>query len=387
MNKNIFTITLSLIFSFFLSGCQEEVESGGGDVQGKELTFSSFIQPRATLQSRAIGDEFFNVGGEIDVAITSTNPEVGQRTYQYVYGQDRIFRGNPGYHFTLDDNYISSLSAVWPTAAIRQQGFRTDQRELEDYKSADWMTASLSIAIDGIMPTDAPVPLNFTRENVMLDFELVGQNTKGLDIESLLIELQTGGQSLAYWAYCGNPNGHAELILEGGSAIFSPENYLIGRITVSNNDNYTIIFPQTDLVLEAGKRYLVTLTPQGYYMNAYVIIAGFADSEEGIGIPLQVPIANPGGGFTIQNPIQLITLSYLIRNYEDGSFNWAGRAYTLADDFTLTQEDADRYIPIPADQFTGSIRQGGEDVETIPYGDGQELNLFTNENDNEDETI
>lgn len=379
MIKNIPIIVLFL-FPLLISSCQGDEELDRSKGVGRELTFSPQVKARSTIQSRAIGDEFFTVGGEIDVTLSSTNPGVTNRTYAYVYGEDRIFRGNPGYHFTLDDNYITNLTAVWPKESIRQQGFRTDQRELEDYKSADWMTASLSIALDGIMPTDAPVPLNFTRENVMLDFELVGQNTKGLDIETLLIELQTSGQSLAYWAWCGNPNGHAELILEAGTAIFSPENYLIGRITVSNNDNYTIIFPQTDLVLEAGKRYLVTLTPQGYYMNAYVFIEGFADSEEGIGIPLQVPLSNPSGGFTIQNPIQLITLSYLIRNYEDGSFNWAGRNYTIGDNFILTEDDAARYIPIPADVFTGTITQGGREITSIPYGDAQELNLFTNEN-------
>ncbi len=369
MKKNIY-ITLLLALPFLFPSCQQDEELNKAKTKG-ELTFTPFVESRRTIESRAIGDDFFVVGGAIDVTLTSTNATIGTQSYQYVYDQDRIFRGNPGYHFTLDDNYIIDLSAKWPIASIRQQGIETDQRELDDYKSADWMTAALAETIAGVMPTVAPVPLTFIRENVMLDFELVGQNTKGLDIESLLIELQSGGQSTAYWAYCGNPNGHAELILGPGTSIFSPENYLIGRITVSNNDNYTIIFPQTDLVLEAGKRYLVTLTPQGYYMNAYVLIGGWQEGEEGIGIPLN--------GTTIQNPIQLITLSYLIRNYEDGS-NWGGKTYTLADGFVMTEEYANQYIPIPTSLFSGSIMQNGEAIETIPYGDDQVLNLFTNDN-------
>lgn len=155
----------------------------------------------------------------------------------------------------------------------------------------------------------------------------------------------------------------------------------IGRITVSNNDNYTIIFQETDVELEAGKRYLVTLTPQGYYMNAYVMIGGWNTGEEGIGIPFQQPTPIEGGAFAINNPQQLITMSYLIRNYNDGSsFNWSASTYNLSGDLGMTAEYADQYIPIPETLFSGSILQGGSPIDTLRYMNGTEemkLPLFT----------
>lgn len=377
MKKYIYIITAA--FVALLSSCQadEETISTGKEV---ELTFSPEVKDM-TVVTRALGDEFFPVGGEINVNITSSNPRVGSKSYVYTYGSDRIFKGNPGFRFTLDDHYITELTAVWPTEDVRQRGVNTDQRTEADYKAADWMTTTLDDTLEGIMPTDAPVPLNFKRENVMLEFELVGQNTKGLDIQSLLIELQNpNGQATAFWAYCGNPNGHAELILDPGTSLFSSADYLIGRITVSNNDNYTIIFQQTDVEFEAGKRYLVTLTPQGYYMNAYVVIGGWNTGEEGIGIPFQQPTPIEGGAFSIGNPQQLITMSYLVRNYENGSFSWSSSTYNLSGDLGMTTEYADQYIPIPKNMFSGSIMQGGAPIDTLIYMNGADemkLPLFT----------
>lgn len=384
MKKNIHTILFVLFLSFFiLTGCQNEDETGV-DNGRHELTFTPVTGNENGVETRAIGDDFFTQGGEIDVTITSSDPLlVVSNPYRYVYGSDRIFRGSPGFHFPLNDSYIVELKASWPAAANRPAQFVTDQRDLANYKLADWMTATHSVDLGGIMPTSVPVPLTFVRENIMLDFELVGQNTKGLDIQSLLIELQNNSVSTAYWAYCGNPNGHAELILPSGTSIFAPENYLIGRITVSNNDNYTIIFPQTDLVFEAGKRYLITLTPQGYYMSAYVTIGGFNDvQDEGLGIPFQQPVPNPDGTFTIENPVQLITMSYLIRHYNNpASFNWISRTYNIASGFQMTAEYADQYIPVPTGIFAGSILQDGQPVTSISYMDGAEqktLELFSN---------
>jgi len=378
MKKYIYIITVTFIA--FLSACQadeEAVSVGGNEV---ELTFTPEVKDM-TVVTRALGDEFFPVGGEINVNITSSNPRIGNQSYVYTYGSDRIFKGNPGFRFTPDDHYVTELHATWPTEDIRSRGVNTDQRTEADYKASDWMTTTLDDTLEGIMPTDAPVPLNFKRENVMLEFELVGQNTKGLDIQSLLIELQNpNGQPTAFWAYCGNPNGHAELILDPGTSLFSSADYLIGRITVSNNDNYTIIFQQTDIELEAGKHYLVTLTPQGYYMNAYVIIGGWNTGEEGIGIPFQQPTPIEGGAFSIGNPQQLITMSYLVRNYENGSFNWSSSTYNLSGDLGMTTEYADQYIPIPKSMFSGSILQGSTPIDTLIYMNGAEemkLPLFT----------
>ncbi len=370
-------LMVASVFAFV--GCQTEDEfSKKGS--GYELMFTPQFKESLSTDTRALGDDFFVEGNSITVDLVASNA-AGTQSITYTYGADRIFRGNPGFRFHLDDTYVTSLSARWPHDAVRQNGLVTDQRELAAYKSADWLSGGVSSDIEGIMPTDAPVPLVFQRENVLLDFELVGQNTTGLDIESLLIELQSGGNegSKAFWAYCENPNGHAELILPPGSQILSPDNYLIGRIRVSGQSNdYTIIFPKTDLTLEAGHRYLVTLTPQGYLMNAYVYLTGFIDSDEGIAIPFQKPTPDMNGNFVINNPLQLIGMSYLIRNYDDGrSFVWSERTYIISDDFVLTEEYASQYIPVPQASFNGQIlNTSGQNVTEIPYGDGNMLQLF-----------
>ncbi|GEM_PF-999679 len=371
--KNIIYISAIALTFFLMQSCQTEVEVPAAKGTG-ELILAPTVNEPASVDTRAIGENFFDIGGEIDVNIT-TNNNPGTQRYRYQFQADRLFRGNPPFHFSLDDSYITSLTAVWPSMTVRQQGLITDQRVLEDYRASDWLTATATVS--GIMPTNAPVPLNFSRENSMLEFELVGQNTEGLDIESLILELHNDNQPVAYWAYCGDPNGHAQLILEPGTAIFSPENYLIGRVTVSQENQYTIIFPQTDLVLQPGTRYLVTLTPQGYFMDAYLFIGGWSEGENGIGIPFEQPTPDINGNFLIETPQQLIAMSYLIRHYEDGAtFDWNNRTYILSPSLTITDEYAQQYRPVPRATFSGQIQQNGEAVQTLTYGAGQTLNLY-----------
>ena len=382
MKKNSFIITLLLLGGLFYSCQKEDTESA---VTSGELTFAPVIKEMSSTGNRAIGDDFFVTGSDILVTITSSKTGTTEQNFTYTYGANRIFKGNPGYYFSLDDSYITSLTAKWPAEDIRNQGLITDQRVLADYKSADWMSGGVSSEANGIVPTDAPVPLVFSRENVLLDFELVGQNTTGLNIESLLIELQSSDNegAKAFWAYCGNPNGHAELIMHAGSRILSPDNYLIGRIRVTGQPtDYTVIFPKTDLTLEAGHRYLVTLTPQGYFMDPYVYIAGFEDGEGGIAIPFQQPTPDLDGNFVIETPVQLVTMSYLVRHYDNPSpFNWSTRTYIIADGFAMTEEYANEYIPIPASIFTGTIQStDGQPLTEIPYGDDSVLQLFDNNN-------
>lgn len=382
--KTIRYILPFALLAFSLSACRSD-DPVTGERDKDELTLSAIVDNSSQeVGSRAIGDDFFVTGSNIDVTLTEKKSSGTQTNYAftYTYGSDRIFKGNPGYYFTLDESYIESLTAKWPVQSIRNEGIKADQRLLADYKSADWMTGTVaSPAAGGVIPAEAPVPLVFTRENVMLEFELVGQNTTGLNIESLLIEIQRAGEngSQAYWAYCGNPNGHAQLILEPGSKIFSSEDYLIGRIRITGQtSDYTIIFPETDMTLEAGKRYLVTLTPQGYFMAAYIYLHGFSEADEGIGIPFQQPTPDMDGNFVIETPLQLITMSYLVRNYNDGtSFVWSERTYVLSPDFVMTQQYADQYIPIPSALFTGEIFEsdGTTPVTEIDYGSGT-LQLF-----------
>lgn len=375
--ENIYKLLIAALLATLI-GCQKE-DNIPGNKSGDELVLSSVVkEPKNT---RALGDDFFTEGNTITVELTTSDAPGTPQRLTYAYGSDRIFRGNPGFRFKLDDTYIQTLKARWPSDNIRSAGLVTDQRELAAYKSADWLSGGVSTSVEGIMPTEAPVPLVFQRENVLLDFELVGQNTTGLDIESVLIELQSGTDegSQAFWAYCGNPNGHAELIMPPGSQILSPDNYLIGRIRVTNQPNdYTIIFPKTELTLQAGHRYLITLTPQGYFMNAFVYITGFEDGEGGIGIPFQQPTPDENGNFIINNALQLIGMSYLVRNYNDGrTFVWSERTYIIADGFTMTDEQADQYIQIPASSFTGSIQnQSGQTITQVTYGTGSVLQLF-----------
>lgn len=373
--KNIKYI-LSVIFAaLILSACSKE--EGINTSSDDELTFSATVQDIAGIGKQSIGQDFFAVGQSIDVSILSSKSGATTQSFVYTYGSDGIFRGNPGYRFPLDDTYISHLTAVWPSGAIRTQGMITDQRTAENYQLADWISATAATTADGIMPTSAPVPLTFTRENTMLDFELVGQNSEGVDIQSLVIEVHTGDQAQAYWAYCENPNGHAQLILEAGSKLLSPDNYLIGRLKANPDTDYTIIFPQTDIVLDAGKRYLVTLTPQGYHMYLYAMIGGWDQGEDGIGIPFQQPTPDVNGEFAIETPLQLITMSYLVRHYNDAqTFSWGTRTYNIDNGFAITAADAAEYIPIPKSLFSGQVTYNGNPIDTLRYGSDVVLPLF-----------
>lgn len=385
MKKHI-NIVLSAWVLLAFPACQseEDILPQGNS----ELTLSSSIEEmKGTAGSRATGEGFFQAGNEIEVnltTITSGGTETTQPAYTYAYGNDRIFRGNPGYHFALDDSYIKTLNAKWPTAAVRASGIKTDQQLLTDYKASDWMSGSLvSGAAYGIAPTNTPVPLVFTRENVLLDFELVGQNNAELKVKSLWIDIQDSDNSIVHWAYCGNSNGHAELILLAGSKIFSKGNRLTGGVLVSGQaSDFAIIFPETDLVLEAGHRYLITLTPQDHFMNAHVYVSGFVEEEGGIGIPLQQPTLNADGSFQIDTPAQLICLSYLMRNYNDGTtFVWSTGTYVISSGLLLTEDDMRRYIPIPRSLFTGSMQGAdGAAVTEVATVTGEVFPIFDTNN-------
>ncbi|MCC8152741.1 MAG: hypothetical protein LIP01_00090 [Tannerellaceae bacterium] len=90
-------------------------------------------------------------------------------------------------------------------------------------------------------------------------------------IKELLIQLEVDGEPTACWAYCDNENGRASFILKDGTMLASQEGLLIGIIPGASDDRYTIILSDIDMRLEAGKRYLVTLTPRGYDMDIFCI--------------------------------------------------------------------------------------------------------------------
>lgn len=364
---------LVLFAVLFTAACSDN--SGGLPGPGNnpgELTFEPFVP---VSETRGYANEFFEIGHSIDVSILPSTSGADEESYTYVYQSSGIFTGAPGYRFPLNDDYIKTLVATWPEQDVRDEGTITDQREYGNFRQSDWLVATA--AAGGIMPTDAPVPLFFKRQNAMLEFELVGQNVAGVDIKSLLIELEIEGEPTACWAYCGKDDGHGYLILPAGTRIVAPEGYLVGRVTVDENNPYTIIMPETDLTLEEGKRYLVTLTPRGYDMSMYVSIGGWTQGDEGIGIPFAPPVPAPDGEFTILEPQQLVTMSYLIRHYDNpASFPWKSSIYNIDPSFVLTEEYAQQYIPIPPGDFSGEIRQGGSAVTELSYGAGQTLQLY-----------
>ncbi|MCD8262119.1 MAG: hypothetical protein LUD15_12120 [Bacteroides sp.] len=74
-------------------------------------------------------------------------------------------------------------------------------------------------------------------------------------------------------------------------------------------------------------------------------------------------------------------MSYLMRHYYDGStIAWPTLTYTIEPTLALTEEEAALYIPIPRSLFTGTILYNGESVSSIPYGNGEVLELFDEEN-------
>ena len=153
---------------------------------------------------------------------------------------------------------------------------------------------------------------------------------------------------------------------------------MIGTMTVAGSgDNYTIIFPEMDVELQAGTRYLATLTPRGFYMDIFISISGFNQGDGGAAVPFAPPVPDNTGTFHISTGVQLVTMSYLMRHYEHGgTFDWLSRNYILDDGLTVDGNIASRYIPIPKEQFSGTIKNiSGTDVTSITYAGG-ELQLF-----------
>ncbi len=380
MKYNSIYIVVFLWMITGLAGCTDDdgkAVNNGEETGSGELTFMPYVE-ESTVLTRDLGNTFFTEGYEIDVTLKSNAISSTSQTFVYKYGADGIFRGSPsGYFFPLDNTYIDELTAIWPREAIRQQGLVTDQRELDAYRLSDQLIAVASTV--GIMPTDAPVPLTFVRETTLLEFQLAGQNVAGLAIQSLILELELDGTTpTAFWAYCGNENGHAQLILPAGTSIQASDGYMIGRIHGSDGADYTIIMEATDVMLLAGTKYVMTLTPRGYDLLGSVGIGGWIqETESGIAIPFVQPVPNTDGDYLVQTAAQLITMSYLIRHYTNGTtIAWPTMRYILSEDLDLTDEEAQQYIPIPKSLFTGGVIQDGKEVTSILYGDGEVLELF-----------
>ncbi|MCC8020247.1 MAG: fimbrillin family protein [Rikenellaceae bacterium] len=373
--KKLIYICAAAVLAFSCNS--DNAESGGGGTPGdgaagSALTLSVSVDDRADGSvSRAVGDEFFGSGYEIDVHL-ETSYNTATQSFVYTYQGNNIFSSTSPFYFATDDTYITELTAIWPRQSVRDQGLLTDQREFENFRLADWLTAEATSL--NVMPTDAAVPLNFERDNVLVEFEIAGQNAEGIDIKELIIEIEVEDTPTAFWAYCGDENGHAQILLDKTTSLRSDESYLIGRMKVTDNYEYTIIFPAVDIDLVPGHRYLVTLTAQGYDIDAYVFIGGWVQpGEYGIGIPFAPPEPTEDDDFIISQPYQLISMSYLIRHYPNpDTFVWTERTYVVSDSLIMPDDLAEQYIPIPRGDFNGSIvDESGYPIETVPTASGQ----------------
>lgn len=367
-----------------LSACQAEDETS--PIGGEEAVLA--IAPTVARMNeesvtRTATNSFFNQGDEITVKITTNRTAAAAESYTYKYGTDAIFSSASPFRFKLDNTYIKNLEALWPKEEIRSQGIVLDQSELEAYQQADRLQALSSSA--NIMPTAEPVPLIFQHEQSRFTFRMAGQNANGLNILSVILELQYDDGSEqnkpgAFWAYCDNTET-ASLILVPGTKIEANgagyqvvnDRYMIGQAEVGNaTTKYTggiWLNKDISVTLEKGTDYLVTLTPEGYNLMANIEIHGFGQDEGYVGIPIQLPsaVAGESGKYQITNAIQLVTLSRILQGEIKGqdAETWKSYTYTINAGFAMTENAKLYYRPLDA-TMKGKIQdENGTAIESI----------------------
>lgn len=367
-----------------LSACQAEDETS--PIGGEEAVLA--IAPTVARMNeesvtRTATNSFFNQGDEITVKITTNRAAAAAESYTYKYGTDAIFASTEPFRFKLDNTYIKNLEALWPKEDIRSQGIVLDQRKLEAYQQADRLQALSSSA--NIMPTAEPVPLIFEHEQSRFTFRMAGQNANGLNILSVILELQYDDGSGtnkpgAFWAYCDNTET-ASLILVPGTKIEANgagyqvvnDRYMIGQAEVGNaTTKYTggiWLKEAISVTLEKGTDYLVTLTPEGYNLIANIEIHGFGQDEGYVGIPIQLPsaVAGESGKYQIANAIQLVTLSRILQGAIKGqdANTWKNYTFILQNGFTMTENAKLYYRPLDA-SMKGKIQdESGTAIESI----------------------
>lgn len=276
------------------------------DEEGSQntLSFSPTVSEIGKQESvtRATTTNFFKQGDKISVEIT-TSRGTTDAPYDYTMDDKGVFNGD--FHFNLDNTYITKLTAKWPTEDERAKEVILDQRKLEDHQKADYLIAHVENT--NIMPTGEPLPLTFEHEQSRFTFRMAGQNANGLNILSVILELQyddpndntNDNISGAFWAYCDNTE-MARLILLPGIEIKGSSNsdpgfqivdgrYMIGMAEVGNaTTKYTggiWLSEDIKVQLKSNTDYLVTLTPEGYNLIANIHIGGFGQDEGFIGVP------------------------------------------------------------------------------------------------------
>ena len=382
-----------------LASCGEENESPARDGKETALSFIPTVTGMGEQENltRTAINKFFDTGDKITVDITTSRSGDVAAPHPYLYTKG-IFQGD--FRFKLDNTFVTKLVAKWPDDTARETGIVLDQRKAEDYKLADRLEAISENT--NIMPTKEPVPLTFQHKQSRFTFRMAGQNANGLNIQSIILELQydqnygtdKGAAKVqgAFWAYC--PGGEtAELILVPGTEIkgntdglpiVDDKRYMIGQATVGNaSTQYTggiWLDKEVAVTLKAGVDYLVTLTPEGYNLKASIEIHGFEQTEGFVGIPIQMPTANgTAGTYEIGNAIQLVTLSRLLKSgyiAHQEADTWKGYQYIIKNSCTMTANAKLYYLPIDAalkERFKGESSQS---VTMIKDTDGKDFSLF-----------
>lgn len=307
MRKNnlLYSLMATALTALALTACQSD--DNGPDRTGEtELSFVPTVAEMGNEQNLTrVADtkKFFRTGDEITVEITTSRQGATATPYTYKLDDKGIFTG--GFRFALDNTYINTITAFWPTEAIRQdEGIKLDQRQWEDYQKADRLKSHPGSANKNIMPTAEPVPLIFEHEQSRFTFRMAGQNANGLNIEALILELQHDldedgtKDPCAFWAYCDNTET-ASLILMPGIELKGGSNdggyeivagrYMIGMATVGNAQTRyrggIWLDEKVKLELQPNTDYLVTLTPEGYNLVASITLGGFGQEEGYIGVP------------------------------------------------------------------------------------------------------
>lgn len=299
----IFYVLATAFGSLACTACQGE-EDGLSEASNAVLSLSPSVANMGKQESMtrtANTNNFFTAGEKISVDITTNRSGAAKATHTYTLNGKGVFTGD--FRFNLDNTYIRSLVARWPDDATRNEGIVLDQRDLDEFQKADRLKAESQNA--NIMPTAEPVPLIFSHEQSRFTFRMAGQNANGLNILSIILELQyndpiAGKKPGAFWAYCNNTD-MAQLILLPGTEIAGKGDgkngdytivngrYMIGLAEVGNKDTqYTGgIWLKEDVAvtLKENTDYLVTLTPEGYNLIASIEIHGFGQDEGFIGVP------------------------------------------------------------------------------------------------------
>lgn len=403
--NNILYLAIAAFGLSSLTSCQKENEDSASSGEEVSLSFRSSVKDMNEENlTRAVGNNFFIAKDQISVDITTNRSSNNTSTHTYSYNEKGEFTGD--FRFKLDNTYITKLVAKWPGEDVRtKDGIVLDQRKEEDFQQADRLKAHITDI--NIMPTVEPIPLTFTHEQSRFSFRMAGQNANGLNIQSIILELQydenygkepTTPPNMipgAFWAHC--PGGEtAELILvpgikvagksNGGNFIIVDGRYMIGQATVGNETTqYTggiWLKEDVNITLEAGKDYLVTLTPEGYNLIATITIGGFGQDEGFVGIPIQMPtVVQSGTTYEIKNAIQLVTLSRLLKGgyiaNQEASI-WQGYDYVIKSSTIMTDNASLYYLPIAATLKDKFKDENGIAITEVKDVQGESFNLFAN---------